>query len=80
MKIRNGTVPNNKKMGNGNETVQNNAKHGIREWKGPEQCKEWDTGMGESRTMKKMGYGNGMVPNNGKNGIRDWNGPEQWKK
>ena len=78
MKIRNGTVPNNKKNGNGNETVQNNAKHGIREWNGPEEFKKWDTGMGGSRTIEKMGYGsrtienmeigNGTVPKNERKG------------
>ena len=64
MEIWNGTVPNNEKYGN-------------LEWNGPEQWKEWDTGMERSRTMEKMGYGNGTVPHNGKNGIGEWNGPEQ---
>ena len=71
MKIRNGTVPNNKKMGNGNGTVQNNAKHGIREWNGTEQWKKWETEMELSRTMQNIRYGNGTVPNKGKNGIRE---------
>ena len=68
MEIGNGTVPHNgmygnlgrewsrkmKNMGYGNGTSPNNGKNGIREWKDPEQWKEWDTGTERSGTIENV--------------------------
>ena len=62
MESLNGTVPNNGKMGYGNEMVPKNGEYGNLEWNGPKQWRIWKSEIERSRTIKK-------------NGIREWNGP-----